>query len=99
LCSAAPTFAGAPRAQHWRDAEELLEGTVDGAGISGASHGNIEGGGVGGAGVGTLLSDLREAYLEARARCPALTLLLATAEPTQGITAPCCLWVRPRPPW
>lgn len=62
-------FADALRAQHWRDAEELLEGTADGAGISGASHGNIEGGGVGGAGVGTLLSDLREAYLEARARC------------------------------
>lgn len=55
-----------PHAQEWRTAEELLERTADGAGISGASHGNIEGGGVGGEGVGTLLSDLREAYLEAR---------------------------------
>jgi hypothetical protein len=69
VLTSALMFADALRAQHWRDAEELLEGTADGAGISGASHGNIEGGGVGGAGVGTLLSDLREAYLEARARC------------------------------
>lgn len=32
--------------------------------MGGASHGNIEGSGVGGLGIGTLLQDLREQYLE-----------------------------------
>lgn len=44
-----------------------LQGTIDildGSSVSGASHGNIEGSGVGGLGIGTLLQDLREQYLE-----------------------------------
>ncbi len=32
--------------------------------VQGASRGNIEGGGVGGLGMGSLLQDLREKYLE-----------------------------------
>ena len=37
---------------------------LDGSKVSGASHGNIEGSGVGGLGIGTLLQDLREQFLE-----------------------------------
>lgn len=37
---------------------------LDGSDIVGASKGKIEGSGVGGSGVGTVLQDLREAYLE-----------------------------------
>ncbi|KAL3139201.1 hypothetical protein ABBQ32_005972 [Trebouxia sp. C0010 RCD-2024] len=37
---------------------------LDGSSVTGASHGNIEGSGVGGLGIGTLLQDLREQYLE-----------------------------------
>ena len=37
---------------------------LDGSNILGASRGSIVGGGVGGAGIGTLLQDLREAYLQ-----------------------------------
>ena len=43
----------------------LQEGDLlDGSAILGASKGDIVGGGVGGAGVGTILQDLREAYLQ-----------------------------------
>ena len=44
-----------------------LQGAVDildGSTVVGASHGNIEGSGLGGLGIGTLLQDLREQYLE-----------------------------------
>ncbi|KAL0047428.1 hypothetical protein WJX82_003178 [Trebouxia sp. C0006] len=37
---------------------------LDGSSIGGASHGKIEGSGVGGLGIGTLLQDLRETFLE-----------------------------------
>ena len=37
---------------------------LDGSRISGASHGKIEGSGVTGLGIGTLLQDLREQFLE-----------------------------------
>lgn len=49
------------------DNTQSLQGTIDlldGSNISGASHGKIEGSGVGGLGIGTLLQDLRETYLE-----------------------------------
>ena len=36
---------------------------LDGSFVAGASKGDIQGGGIGGLGVGTLLQDLREAYL------------------------------------
>ena len=45
----------------------LLQGTgdlLDGSNIPGASKGNIEGGGATGLGLGTVLQDLRETYLE-----------------------------------
>ena len=37
---------------------------LDGSSILGASKGSIVGGGIGGAGIGTILQDLREAYLQ-----------------------------------
>ncbi|DBA84084.1 hypothetical protein WJX77_009279 [Trebouxia sp. C0004] len=43
-----------------KDAIDIL----DGSSIGGASHGKIEGSGVGGLGIGTLLQDLRETFLE-----------------------------------
>eukprot|EP00884_Botryococcus_braunii_P013836 jgi/Botrbrau1/22453/Bobra.0091s0055.1 len=52
------TFVASVAPQDGRD-------ILDGSHVGGASRGNIEGGGLGGAGVGTLLQDLREAYLEA----------------------------------
>lgn len=43
----------------------LQEGDLlDGSYVLGASKGSIIGGGVGGAGIGTILQDLREAYLQ-----------------------------------
>lgn len=45
--------------------QDDIDDMLDGSGIAGASRGDIEGGGVGGLGVGTLLQDFREAYLEA----------------------------------
>lgn len=36
----------------------------DGSNVAGASLGNIVGSGVGGEGIGTIIQDLREAYLE-----------------------------------
>ena len=88
----------AAHVQEWCDAEELLEGTADGAGITGASRGNIEGGGVGGAGVGTLLFDLREAYLEVNPDCWACSahgmaraaLLTRVGSPDPRASACCC---------
>ncbi|KAK9830010.1 hypothetical protein WJX72_009170 [[Myrmecia] bisecta] len=44
-----------------KDGRELL----DGSRVLGASRGNITGGGLGGLGIGTVLQDLRETYLEA----------------------------------
>jgi hypothetical protein len=47
--------------------KRYLQGTIDildGSNIGGASHGKIEGSGVGGLGIGTLLQDLRETFLE-----------------------------------
>lgn len=44
-----------------------MQGTgdlLDGSSIPGASKGNIEGGGATGLGLGTVLQDLRETYLE-----------------------------------
>lgn len=46
----------------WTTAQE--GNLLDGQGVLGASKGNIVGSGLGGAGVGTLLQDLREAYLQ-----------------------------------
>lgn len=44
-----------------------MQGTgdlLDGSNVPGASKGNIEGGGASGLGLGTVLQDLRETYLE-----------------------------------
>ncbi|CAL5223847.1 g6430 [Coccomyxa viridis] len=43
-----------------QDGEDIF----DGSHIAGPSRGRIEGSGIGGAGIGTILQDLREAYLE-----------------------------------
>ena len=43
---------------------DLLECLLDGSNITGASRGKIEGSGATGLGMGSLLQDLREAYLE-----------------------------------
>jgi len=47
--------------------QRYLQDTIDildGSSVGGASHGKIEGSGVGGLGIGTLLQDLRETFLE-----------------------------------
>eukprot|EP00803_Ostreobium_quekettii_P005245 evm.model.scf_13EXC.1 EVM.evm.TU.scf_13EXC.1 scf_13EXC:58203-61583(+) len=53
-------FVAAVAPEDLSDVDRLL----DGSGVPGASRGCVEGGGLGGLGMGTLLQDLREKYLE-----------------------------------
>lgn len=65
-CAVLSHFIQSVSPQDWSEIDDLLQfaSTADAAAVAGASGGNIEGGGISGIGAGTLLQDLREAYLE-----------------------------------